>query len=219
MERRNFIKNTSLGLGSFLLIPSIADASVFGLANESQLIPLAKLSGQIRHGALILPQIGYKNDHISFDWLDDVTRNVFFENGFQQSQEEKDLEIVSILLTDPETGDPESIQIQKVNKEITLLYEDLEWTLDSEMKGLNLLNPEESVFLKVYFGNAAKGESIEYKIDRQTNREVECYVHIFDGSLKVNEQVLENDYGLGLKAKSNVHFEALESSRFLVLST
>jgi len=43
-------------------------------------------------------------------------------------------------------GDPESIQIQKVNKEISLLYEDLEWTLDSEMKGLNLLNPEESVF-------------------------------------------------------------------------
>jgi len=71
----------------------------------------------------------------------------------------------------------------------------------------------------VYFGNAAKGESIEYKIDRQTNRDVECYVHMFDGSLKVNEQVLENNYGLGLKAKSNVHFEALESSRFLVLST
>lgn len=90
-----------MGIGSFLLIPSIANASVFGLANESRLIPLSKLSGQIRHGALILPQIGYKNDHISFDWLDDVTRKVFFENGFQQSQEEKDLEIVSILLTDP----------------------------------------------------------------------------------------------------------------------
>ena len=217
MGRRNFIKNTSLGLGSFLLIPSICNASISGLANESQLIPLKQLSGQISHGALILSETGYEKDHIFFDWMDDVTRNVFFENGFEKSQEEKKLEIVSILLTEPETGDPESIQIQKINNEITLLYEDLEWTLNNEMKGLNLLNGEYNGFLKVYFGNAEKGEDFKYSINQQINRQIECYLHIFDGSLKVNEELLKNDSGLGIKASNDMYFEILETSRFLVL--
>ncbi len=214
MERRKFIRNTGLGIGSFLLMPSIVNADILGTASQSQIIPLAKLSGQIRHGALILPQVGYKNEMIAFDWLDDITRNVFYENGFKASPDESDLEIVSILLTDPQTGDPESIQVQRSKNEVTILYEDLEWSVKPQ-EGIQLLvNAEEEGFLKIHFGEIQAGKQLEYEVDGQQ----ECYVHLLKGAVTVQNQELKSEYGLGLTIDKNINFEGQESSQFLILS-
>ena len=214
MERRKFIRNTGLGIGSFLLMPSIVNADILGAANQSQIIPLAKLSGQIRHGALILPQAGYKNDLIPFDWLDDITRNVFYENGYKESPDESDLEIISVLLTDPKTGDPESIQVQRSQNEVTVLYEDLEWTVERK-DGIQLLtNAEEEGFMKIHFGTIQADSQLDFEIEKQQ----ECYVHLLNGLVSVQGQEMKREYGLGLTIDKNINFTAKETSQFLILS-
>jgi len=212
MERRRFIKKTSLGLSAFFFLPSFFKES-FAKSNaiNGELYSFANVNGQIRHGALTLPQIGFKNEQISFDWLHDISRNVFFQNGFIKGKEEEDMEITSILLNPANNNLIESIQIQTKGSETILLVGDQEYRLAHENRGLKLLTGEKT--LELYFGNLETASSETINLEESA----ELFIYLLKGEMQVNGIDLKRNVGLGLKDIFNLKFECKAESQFLYL--
>lgn len=242
MERRNFIKNTALSIGAMVVLPSLSSNltgntlvnagqvsgnGVVGGAAKNFLVSLNAAAPQIRHGLLNLPQLGFKNEKLPFDWLGEIRRNVFFQNGFQESDAQTDIEIVSILFNDVsnDADGQEAIQVQIEVDKTTVLFGAQEWRtiIDSPNNRENIENGENDGLQKI-------GQNIEgnfalyigvfesetaYKHAFASNTEV--FVHVLNGDLTVNQKELKSDFGLGLKGVENIEIEAQKESKILVL--
>ncbi len=213
MERRNFVRNTALGFTSFLVFPRLVASNNTASSTYAQLIPIHENPGQIRHGLLQLPQLDTPTPVLSFDWLKDVSRNVFFKNGFGASMGKEDMEITSILLENKDHNWADAIQIQQKQEATVILTQEREWQCKHHQNEIILLQNNRHQAINFSFGNL--NHSARHLYSPSGKREV--FIYLLAGIIKVNGRLLEENVGLGLQTGDAVVFEAVRKSQFVLM--
>lgn len=212
MERRSFIKKTGIGIGGALLAPGAIASSVLPSLVNSQYVPLRENIGQIRHGLLQLPQAGYINNLISFRWLDDASRNIFFENGFQEGN--KDMEIISLLIRDPQSSETDAMQIQKAEDDVIILREGVSHTISHAKYGFKQVPGKKLKDIKLEVGYLSGFKAVQRKVQKGT----EVYLQMLEGHMMVNDISLEPGTGLCLSYMKDLQFQPTKACKFILLS-
>lgn len=215
MKRRQFLQNAAVGIGSMLVLPNVSMLASSEQARQV-VVPLGGAMPQIRHGLLNLPQLGLDNQmesslEMPFEWLGEIRRNLFFKNGFQASDSDEDIEIISVMYHNKDSEQTEAVQIQLSQNEARILLGEQFYTCSTEGKFHEISNNANGN-LSLYFSQIDGGES-----DRQTfKKDSELFVHILEGAVEINEIELFADYGLAINHHEELKFEALESSKMLI---
>lgn len=213
MERRSFIKKTGIGIGGAMLAPGAIASSVLPALVNSQYVPLKENIGQIRHGILKLPQTGFKNRLISFAWLNDASRNVFFENGFQKGQGNEDMEIISLLVNDPRTSAKDAIQVQNDGEDVKVLREGVSQVVSSSKHGFKSVSGKKLKNIKLEIGHLGGFKKLRRKVPKGT----EVYIQMLKGHMRVNDISLEPGTGLCLSMMSELQFNPTQACKFILL--
>ncbi|MEM9917625.1 MAG: hypothetical protein AAF990_05985 [Bacteroidota bacterium] len=214
MRRRLFIARTFLGLGSLWCLPTIANYfSGMGSSGAYQLLPLAAKEGQIRHGLLDLPQISSEAHPLVSDWLLDISRNVFFKNGFVAASDGQDMEIISILLQQPSTRRKDAIQIQHRPSGSVILMEEREYALPHAGNDWVVLEKRENEHLRMVFGHLDASSERVFSLEK----EAEIFVFVLQGELMVNDVQLPVHTGLEMTTSKDLHFSVLSDTQLIII--
>lgn len=213
MERRSFIKKTGLGISGAILVPNAIASSVMPALVNSQYVPLKETIGQIRHGLLTLPQAGFKNSLISYSWLQDVSKNVFYENGFQEGTNNEDMEIISLLVKDPKTQATDAIQVQKSGEDVVVLREGDSQVISLTKPGFKAVSGKKLKNIKLEIGQLSGFKELSRKVPRGT----EVYLQLLKGHMVVNDIDLEPGIGLCLSSMRYLHFKPTQACKFILL--
>ena len=208
MERRNFVKYTSLAGIAAGLFP-VQSIAALTKSNSPVLVSLPSALTQIRHGALNLPFAAGIKKEMPFDWILDVHQNIFLKNGFQRNLEQ-DLDVTSIAL-EIEDGF-EALQVAHQNDSLHLVWKEeaIDIKLDQPMQQIELA--EDAYTFHVGHLNKEETTSLEDLADRQ------YFIQVISGSLRFDDLTLTNETGLGLfSLKDGDSFVGVEDACFLVV--
>ncbi len=208
------MKKVATGISGVFLAPNLVTASgLFPSLVNSQYVPIREGEGQIRHGVLTLPQAGYKNSLISFPWLHDVSKNVFYKNGFEAESSSDDLEVFSILIKDSESDTMDAIQVQKKGEEIVILREDKSWELSPSKKEFRQIPGKMLKSIKMEVGNLSGFKQVSRKVTKGT----QVYAQLISGEVIINDIKLEAGRGLCLSSMKSLDILPRKKSQIILL--
>jgi len=213
MQRRKFLKHTSIATLAYNFVPSLAFGNKLLTKNTtSTLIPLADTSWQIRHGALnFLPALDQQQS-LAFDWIVDIHRNIFLKNGFQRDGD-ADLDIISIALKDQEKEGIRSMQIQLAKDQVKVMWQD-QFVATACTNGLQQIALSDDDYCLELICLTAN-QAFEFV----SKKEKEYFVEILDGAVQFGDFELTTQLGLILESGIKITIKALEQpSRILIIS-
>jgi len=210
MQRRKFVKYTGLASLAVGLFPW-QSVQAMGAKSSSHLMKFSGVSTQIRHGALNIPfASGGLEEKMPFRWLLDVHQNIFLKDGFQRNVEE-DMNMISIAL---KKGDHyEALQINNQINKFSFLWKE-QW-LDS-IKELSLhqlaIEDDEYTF---FLGHLNINETLSVILQADS----EYFVQVLEGRIQNEDNIMNNENGLGLLSGANVleSFQATLESKVLII--
>ncbi len=214
MQRRSFLRQVSLASLAVGFVPNFGLANFYQPDQLAELIPLEGAAAQIRHGALHFPIYDGKMETFPFDWLLQVQRNVFFQNGFQANATD-DLEIVSILLRDTQlegVEELESVQVQLEARQTSMLIGEEITTLPIEKA--NLAEPLATPSGQ-YLDLLHCQENNTF--DKTWTQPHDLFLQVLQGEVTCQGKLLQPDTGLILRATSELQLSTVVNSRILLL--
>ncbi len=209
MNRRNFMKNSSLSALALSCSPAFASSLLKNAGSVNYFsIPVAAQQ-HVRHGALSLPMIDGVNIDHAFKQILQVDRNIFLKNDIHYKAD--DPEIISFFIQE---NSPENLQVLLDQQGVSCLYKGQYFyqVIDVESKQWSRVVAEKLPGTLVY-GTLNAEDAFEKTFETERN----IYFLPLDGKLTLNDVDIDPNISLGIENSQILKIQATENARFLML--